>query len=484
MDVLPIKLLTDEDGPVIGTDLLNLGRLAQSGFPVADGLIVTPPALKLNTILSRYQLHGKELFEQKLLLIREDIRRIPCPEEVNRELAKKGINTKKLWLHLLDFWLGQIRSKIWREGFSPDIVQKLDAQPVFFTTKIKAAGACFYDYDRNVCVFDIKDGRIEDGQKEELAGFIGKADKRLFLPQVYDWVLEKEILIVKVTPFTHYSDDLAVGEIIPKGFAPQQTGSQKIRSTVKILLQADDSFRTEQDLDGVLISSAAGSDFDQKLLQLVEFATAVSPNPAIFKLFDSRDKNLQVRGALNLLHNGQDLKKDAEAILFARNSKGLANVYPAVSFVRSSSEFGKLKQALAGLKISRSANLKLYLELAVPENFLNIGEYLEVGFDGAIVNLDELSYWVGGFDPNGEEANFYKKQVKAIIGLTGPVFNTLRKEKVPIIAAGELALHDDVLGYLIEEGLWGLGVNFANFNSIHERIRLIEARIVRLRSKG
>jgi hypothetical protein len=39
-------------------------------------------------------------------------------------------------------------------------------------------------------------------------------------------------------------------------------------------------------------------------------------------------------------------------------------------------------------------------------------------------------------------------------------------------------LHDDVLELLVSKGIWGLGLDSANVGSIHERIKLIERRLL------
>jgi phosphoenolpyruvate synthase/pyruvate phosphate dikinase len=134
------------------------------------------------------------------------------------------------------------------------------------------------------------------------------------------------------------------------------------------------------------------------------------------------------------------------------------------------------------LGITRQGNLKLWVELSVPENFLNLEEYLEKGFDGVLINLDELTTRIGGFNPKSEEGIFYRKQVKAVLKLLEPALKLLHKEKILTVVTGELAIHDDVLDFLVEKGAYGISVDSTNFLSIHERLRLIEKRVIKLRS--
>ena len=227
-----------------------------------------------------------------------------------------------------------------------------------------------------------------------------------------------------------------------------------------------------------MIDSKNIKDHDQKLLQLVEFAS--SSQQVIFKLFD--DPSAPVRGSLNLIHKTDLLKQEVEIFQFARNKKHLANVSLAVPLTRSVEEFKKIKQSLLSLGVSRNSSLKLYLELSVAENFLNLEDYLEVGFDGALLNLDQLAYLVSGFDPEGQEAVFYNQQVKALEKLLQPALKLMHQEGVSSLAYGSLALHDDLLTFLMDHGVWAIACDYINSYSIHERLRLIERRIIRSRS--
>jgi len=271
---------------------------------------------------------------------------------------------------------------------------------------------------------------------------------------------------------------MEIEEDLPTGFQSDKPLSKPLKSAIKVFLLSDDSFKTGPNLDGVLVKSEILKDEDQKLLQLVEFAQ--NGNPVIYRLFD--DSKAQVKGALNLIHKKALLKQEVEVVKFVRNKKHLNTLNLGIPQVRSADEFKKVKSELSGLGISRSGSLKLWLDLAVTENFLNLEDYINMGFDGGLINLDQLAYQVGGFDPEGEENIFYGKQVKALIKLLEPSLKLLHKEKIPVLAYGSLALNDDLLSFLMESGVYGIAVEYVNTFSIQERLRLIERRIIRSRS--
>ncbi len=484
MEVLPIKSVREEDAPLIGTDLYHLSKLAQLDFPVASGVIALPPQLKIKTLLEHLPFKDGEVFEQRLTLLSSQIKQIPIPDDLEKTLIHHKINTQKLWFHLLEFWINQLRFRLWQEGFSPDLTSHLSAQPVFFTDKITSSGFCFFNRDLKVAIFEVENGELTEHQKQELEDLIKNADKKLLLPQIYSFVIGHGIKIVKVTPFTQYPvEKEEADQLLPEEFKTEKLEQPKFKSVVKVFLQTDGSFKTDHDADGAIVNSIDHSGInnaDGKILHLVETAQSLSGKPVIFNLFDNPKSS--IRGALQLIHRLQSLKDEVEVVKFARNKKHLANIGICIPFLRSAEELLRLKIELSSLGITRQGNLKLWVEFSVPENFLNLEEYLEKGIDGVLINLDELSVRIGGFDPQAEEGIFYSKQIKAVLKLLEPTMKILHKEKIPAIATGSLAIHDDVLDFLIERGIYGISVDFANFLSIHERLRLIEKRVIKSRS--
>src|SRR5438105_4051144 len=114
MESVPLRSVSNEDSLIFGKFAVILGGLARMGFPIAPGIVVTPPRLNLQTILQHYDLENKEVFEQSLTLVKKDLAQIPIPDEFEREIrehkqflvGQEVIKSKKeLWLHLLDLWI-------------------------------------------------------------------------------------------------------------------------------------------------------------------------------------------------------------------------------------------------------------------------------------------------------------------------------------------------------------------------------------------
>lgn len=504
MEVLPIKSIRDEDVPLTGGNLLSLAKLYQAEIGSCEGIIVFPPHFKLKTVLEHFQYEHKEVFEQSLHIIKSEIKKIAIPWELEKALVIKKIDANKLWTNLLDGWVEEIRARIWREGFYQGLTENLTTQPIFFTKKILVSGEAYFDFALKHSAIKLTQGSLTPEQIFMLDEIVKKANKKLFLPHTYHFIYDGKIRIVKVAPFTQYpkkEDDL----IFSKRLGQPLLEDIK-KTSIKVFIDLSENYeqvlslgnegnllslRNEQVLslgnkimkfvDGVIIHAEKILDHEMKLAKFAEIASEYAPNPVIYKLADIKQNDGDVRGALRLTHQETLLKKEVEAFLFAKNKKQLINAQIAIPYIRNVNEFLQLKRDLASLGISRKGNLKMWLEFAVPENIINLEQYLVAGFDGAIINLDELSSLLGGFDPKKPEGVYYAKQVNPLLKFLEDGLKLLHKSNIPVIFLGSLSLHDEVLKFLVAKGVWGVVVDLINVSHIHDQLHFFEAHHIKQR---
>lgn len=474
MEILPIKSIREEDSPVVGQNIVSLAKLAQSGLPVADGVVVFPPEIKLKTILERFKYPGKEVFEQSLHIVKREVTKIPPPDDLMHALSGKKIDTRQLWLGLLDVWLEQIRSKIWREGFSPDLVSILLAQPVFFVKKIQTRGHAFYDYHKDGISITLIEGVLDDNQKIEVEELVKKADKKLFIQHIYHFIDGGGIKLVKVSPFTQYPSTLTTHHD-QKPLKNERTKPAK--TAVKVFFDPVDTLRFSQVADGIFISSENLWDRDTKILQLVEAATSKIENPVIYKFPGESKVYRNIKGAVALIHDQKLFAENSQIFLFARNKKMLSNIQIGLPFTRSVLEFATLKRELAASGITRKSSLKMYLEMAIPENFINLEKYIEIGVDGVVISLDDLSYWIEGFGNVIENDYIASSYVENLIKFLNDGVKILRKNRVAVIIKGRAASHDEMLEFIVKNGISGAIANTINLENFCEHLGFIEKRV-------
>lgn len=498
-EVLPIRVLTDEDNQIFGSLNVALGKLNRAGLPIGVGIVVTAPNLKLKTTLEHFQLSSKETFEQSLSLVKAEIEKIPVPASLKEETKKyskflvNGLEVNsvhKLWLQLLSIWLREIKKRIWNEGFSKGITEGLDPEVVIFVKDVKAFGSAYFDVTSDDTAINIKKGKIHPNDLKNLDKYIKEANKKLFIPHEYEWIEDKGIKLVKVSLFIPPTI-IASSTLLT---SQNESGLRKLpanRAAAKVFLDLSKGLVVEKQVDGVYIASEKIFDlnkprdsFEDLVFKLVESAITFPDSPVLFKLADKSEGMGKVRGTLRLLHQKSLFDPMIDALDFVRHKKGLTNVQVVIPFVRGVNEFLQIKRELAVRKLMRKNSLQFWLELAVPENIINLPHYLEAGLDGVVLNLDELIAHLNGFDASEESLLFYKNESSALVNFLEDSLKLLHKSKIPFITYGSLALYPQVLEFLIEKGVYGIIVERYEAHSAHELLHQVERRLILHRQAG
>ncbi|MDD5415856.1 MAG: hypothetical protein PHE48_02510 [Candidatus Daviesbacteria bacterium] len=490
IEVLPIRLLTDEDAPIFGSLNLNLAKLFRSGVPVGSGLVVTPPQFKLKTVLENYDFGTKEVFQQSLTLVKREIRSIPVPDVLingvnptHRNFLLNGekiSSIKNLWLKLLSIWIEQIENKLWNNGFYPGITRDLDPQIVIFVKKMESSGNAYYDQLQDDVEVQVKTGKLYPNDLKKIIEIVQIADKKLFIPHEYEWVLDGGVKLVGLKQYTPSVT------IEPTPIVAGSRGTPcEARNAVKVFLDLSAGLTFEKEVDGIYIASEKIFDldnpsesFENLVSRLVEGAMTFPNSPIFLKLADKSEGMGKVRGTLRLLHQKSLFDPLAKVLDFARHKKGLTNVHIVVPFVRGVTELLKMKRELAVRKLSRKNSLQLWMEVAVPENIVNLEDYLVAGIDGVVLNLDELVSYLNGVDCSEEDLVFYKSEVSGLLKFLEDGIKLLHKSKVPFMVYGSLVLTPKVLEFLVEKGVYGVVVEKYEAHSAKDLLHQAEKRMI------
>lgn len=498
IEVLPIRVLRDEDSQIFGSLNVALGKLCRAGLPVGEGIIVTAPDLHLRTILEHFDFGSKEVFEQSLSLVKKEINSIPFPEILQREVGKHNkfiINgqdlksLKDLWLALLNAWIEEIKNRLWKDGFYTGITEGLEPQVVIFFKKIEASGNAYFDPLQDDSVINTKQGKVHPSDLKKLDEIVRDANKKLFIPHEYEWIVDGGIKLTKVLPYTPATLPLYTSDVVSASASQARPGEARPgeaeQSAVKVFLDFSTGLVVEKEVDGVFISSEKIFDlnkprdsFEDLVFKLVECSATFPNSPVLFKLADKSEGMGKVRGTLRLLHQKNLFEPMVDALDFIRHKRGINNVHVVIPFVRGVSEFLQIKRELAVKKLSRKNSLQLWMEVAVPENIINLEDYLVAGLDGVVLNLDELIAHLNGFDPNHEELTFYKNEVSGLLKFIEDGLKLLHKSKTPFIVYGSLSLHPEVLEFLVEKGVYGIVVERYEAHSAKDLLHQMERRVI------
>ena len=502
VEILPIKSLRDDDGPIFGSSNVALGVLDRAGLPVGKSFVISAPEFHLKTLLEQYDFGNREIFEQSLTLVRKDIENIPIPPALTKEIGKYkfflvgevSVNyLEKLWVLLLNLWVDEIKIRLWKDGFYPGITENLDPKIVTVINKLEAGGTAVFEPSLDEVVVEVKLGQVKPKDLKKLDEIVREANKKLFMPQKYEWILDKDIKLVKVLPYTP-NPVIAIrqqaGEAISSmrkiassSLTPRNDDDK--RSVVKVFLDLSKILTVERPFDGIYIASEHIFDlnkprdsFENLVFKLVEVATTYPDVSVLFKLADKSEGMGKMRGALRLLHQDSLLNPMIEAADFARHKRALANIHLVIPFIRGPNELLQIKRELAAKGLARKSSLEIWMEVAVPENISNLEDYLLVGIDGVVINLDEMISHFSGFDLEHEELTFYKKEVSGLLKFMEDALKLLHKSKTPFIAIGTLCLYPEVLEFLVEKGVSGIVAERFEAHSAHDLLNQAERKLV------
>lgn len=506
IEILPIRLLTDEDAQIFGSLNVALAELSRLGLAVGNGIVITSPQIKLRTVLEHFDFGAKEVFEQTLTLVKKEINSIPVPEVLSGEAGKHNQflldgerikSVKNLWLKLLGLWLDQIKARIWNNGFYEGITEDLTPQVVTFIKRLDGFGHAYFDPLQDDVQISVKVGKLHPNDQRKIFEIVGQANKKLFIPHEYEWVLDGGVKLVGIKPYTPsviHARSASEARRANAGIQleesrseldPHMRGDDKKRCAVKVFFDLSTGLTTEKDIDGVYIASEKLFDlnkpqdsFDNLVLRLVESAVAFPDSPILFKLADKSEGMGKVRGALRLFHQKSLFDPLAEVLDFVRFKKGLTNIHIIIPFVRGVNELLKIKRELAVKKLARKNSLGHWMEVAVPENIINMEEYLIAGIDGVVLNLNELISHLNGFDSSEGELAFYKQEVEGLLKFMEDGIRLLHKSKVPFIAYGSLTFYPKVLEFLVEKGVMGVVAERYEAHSAKDLLYQTERRMI------
>lgn len=468
MLILPLKFVRTEDKNLIGENLFNLSKLKHLDFPVIESVIAIPPVEAFKKIVDRFRRQNARL-KDHIGNISQAMSDIKIPESlenfsiVHFSDSDKTIkvNTSLLWSNLLSKWVFELTSKIERDD--KDIF-KFTPQLIIFSANFTGFGRGYFDEDRDHVVIKTDSGSLDFNMSQEIENLIILGNKKLILPQVYYWVIEDGksgvpggIKIIKLAPFTQSFPDENekiedTVQIRPKKSLP--------KTATKIILDHKTGMLNGLDSDGILLK--------------IEKTDEESINSELTKI-QNFQKNLKIIFYPDFKSNEFKELDFAKSFLFFRNKKKL-DISVVIPKTYSIESFLKAKTDFASLGIYSKGSLKIWKEFSTAVDFLMMDEYLEAGFDGALINLDEIGRIVTGVDPQTIRDEPKRDWIKSIeLFLKELKFGRLIKENKQVLVYGILAENEELLGYFIKSGVWGVVFRQNVADAFKEHIAYLES---------
>ncbi len=462
MLILPLKFVRTEDKNLIGENLFNLSKLKHLDFPVIESVIAIPPVEIFKKVVEKFNRQHARL-KDYIGNITQSMNDIKIPESLeNFSLVHFSdsdktikVNISLLWSNLLSKWILELTSKIERDEKN---LFRFTPQLIIFSADFTGFGRGYFDEDRDHVVIKIDNGSLDFNMSQEIENLIILGNKKLVLPQVYYWVIEDgKIKIIKLAPFTQSFPDEKekledTVQIKPRRSLP--------KTATKIIMDHKNGMLNDLNSDGVLLK--------------IEKTDAESINTELTKI-QNFQKNLKVIFYPDFKNNEFKDLDFAKSFLFFRNKKKLdisvvlPKTYSIESFLKSKTDF-------ASLGIYSKGSLKIWKEFSTAADFLMMDEYLDAGFDGALINLDEIARIVTGVDPQLIRDEPKRDWIKTVeLFLKELKFNRLIKENKQVLVYGVLAENEELLGYFIKSGVWGVAFRQNVADAFKQHIAYLES---------
>lgn len=439
MQALPIHHLRREDAIVFGTDYIPLAKIARITKSVPKGLLISPPLDEIFSAMVKHRTTNLATFERNKGYIKETLLKIEFSHHILTEFAKENLIISQIWPSLVDKWLDQLHSYLNRfdSVSKKDLV--LNTQAVFSLDESAIFGSAFIDPLRDHVV--IKDDRDALGfeAQAELDRLVRISNSNLLIPHVYTYAFSGgKVFIIKAQPYTH--TDLTKTSKITNLSLNQESLPQKKRA-LKLFMNLKDNFTLWEHADGIVINSAHFNDAERKLHALTESCISLAAKPVFYKFS---------------IHPASKLRDEAEIIKFVKNKKSLHNLQICLTGVKNTQSLLEAKRELATLGVTRKGSLLFRVEFTTPESLINIASYIDVGFDGVVINTDTLLQNLFGMSQ--EELNQVQSEKRALTlceFLKEPL-KKLHRAELPVLLSGENAVIDEVIDFAIAHGLWGI----------------------------
>lgn len=148
--------------------------------------------------------------------------------------------------------------------------------------------------------------------------------------------------------------------------------------------------------------------------RLSPFISQFDPKPVIYKSsdlesseykilkgggkYESSEANLVFgpKGGSRYVIKPEEFEMELEAIKTIRNKLGYKNLWLMIPFVSTLDQLEKIKKTVTSSGLHRSDTFKIILMVNIPSNVVLIEKFLDIGIDGAVVNLDDISNFTLG----------------------------------------------------------------------------------------
>lgn len=293
-------------------------------------------------------------------------------------------------------------------------------------------------------------------------------------------------------------------------------GSKHTITATKIFCDNPDNIKDKSDVDGIIIRDnlfikdlathpkkilrdGKKELFIEKLAKEVwSICKLYFPKPVLYSFSDTyseayaklkggKDYEIQelnpllgFRGAYRYINEPHLFAMELEAIKLVKEYSDINNLWLTIPFIRNTHEFSEIKRMLDMHKVHRSPIFQLWLTVSIPANIFSLEEFIKMGIDGVVIDIDMLTTLLLGVDNENHTLNqAFNQNDSSVLRALEQIIKTAHKHHVHTILYGkELFLNTSLLETAIKWGITSVVMQTEQIKQSRELLHEIERKTI------
>lgn len=455
MEVLSLKNVWLEDKADLGFEIVYLAHLKHLGINVPEGVAVYPPKRLLNDLLKQYS--DDELFSHSRERLKKDWLKQATPDNLIKisqsitSISKSEI--KNLWTLMLEGWFEQLT----RAVVMKKTIEKagwLGGYALFCGEGQKSGWMEVTGVLGNKILATTGQLDDEDHTRLELIG--KEVNKAIPVAVKLWWRKGQNMEVIRVSEI--FFDQIGGVEVVSVGEKVTLESNFSAMLATKVILEGE--IGSDQMGDGIFSYLESVASIDSESAKLSAFEMVNDRAQVIYRL------GRRGEGALEWLQNIDRVEKDLHLMAELEDLSG-GSVQICLPYCRSMVEYKTVREVLSRLDYPLSK--MFWLEVATPENILNIESYLELGVRGVVINIDKLAHLLQGLD-NEVSKVVVPAQTEVLDSVVGIGVKKLHRTNCRVLILGERIYDQELLNLGVKWGVWGVVTKRINLESVTEML--------------
>lgn len=451
MEVINLKNVWLEDLQDLGFEIVYLAHMKRLGVNVPEGIVMYPPKRKLDDLLKQYL--GNELFMDNREQIKKDWLKQPVPENFGR-MAKQIGNigedgVREIWQQMLEGWFDELARAVIMKKPS---TRWIGGYALFCNPATKSGSMEVTGVDK--VKLEVTSGELDSEDHTRLDVIAKSINKEIHVAVKVWWQKTDRIEVVRISEI--FFDQIGGIEVMSVGEKITKPETSPVMLVTKLLVENE--LLASDEVDGYIRYIDSVESIDKESAKLVATRLEQASGKVIYRV-GKKDS-----GVLEWMQDMVGVKKDLHLVeeLEQLSEVGIEVCIP---YPRSLIEYKTVREVMR----SRLKTGMFWVEVATPENILNIDAYMELGIKGVVINVDRLGELLQGLD-NEVSRVVVPNENQVLDSVVGLGIKKLHRANCKVIIMGERLYDSELINLAVKWGVWGMVTKRVNLEVVRDML--------------